>query len=396
MARAIDTSKLNNALRRYAEQFEMRVAIFAGTYVSDAGNDFHWVDMDNPDGSTGPRTKVRGRMRAWAGVRVRIGVDRLVWGESELAILGTDSTSYGTEQPMPEIGKLHGPDHGHLQPDETNSLHTLQIKLLRVQPASTPDLTVNVLAGYYIADGTLYNSTALQNIDLSAYVAALNAGEQQYLTLSIDSAGTVNVTEGTVKGASITVSDVAAVPAGEWGLAAVRIMAGDTALARDRMYLDLRFLNAGFSSTSYKIVLYSGNATEYAATDAGMALAIAAASSGDTITIPPVTLANDYSVPAGVTVAGMSISDVVLSGQISTNDGSTLEHLSVTRSKNDASTYYGVIGPDSGTAYIKECWVSVTQAGGGSGYGVSCYAQDGNLQVYGGRVFGTTADARTN
>ena len=383
-------------MRLYFAQFEPKVAIFAGTYVSDASNDFHWVDMDNPDGSTGPRTKVRGRMRAWAGVRVRIGVDRLRWGESELAILGADSTAYGTEQPMPEIGKLHGDSHNHLQPDEVSGLHTLQIKLLRVQPVSTADLTVNVLAGYYIADGTLYNSTALQNVDLSAYVAALAAGQQQYLTLSIDSAGSVNVTEGTVQGSAITVSDVAAVPPGEWGLAAVRIMNGDTALARARMYLDLRFLNAGFSSTSYKIVLYSGNATEYAATDAGMALAIAAAASGDTITIPPATLANDYSVPAGVTVVGRSISDVVLSGQVTLNSGSILEQLSITRSKSDASVHYGVIGPDTGTAYIKECWVSVTQAGGGSGYGVSCYAQDGDLQVYGGRVFGTTADARTN
>jgi hypothetical protein len=396
MAQEIDTSKLNNALRRYAEQFEPKVAIFSATYVSDASNDFHWVDMDNPDGSTGPRTKVRGRMRAWAGVRVRIGVDRLRWGDAELAILGADSTSYGTEQPVPEIGKLHGSDHGFLEPDEISNLHTLQIYLLRVQPPSTPDLTVNVLTGYYVADGTLYNNSAIQNVDLSAYVAALSAGQQQYLTLSIDSAGTVNVTEGTVKGMTLTIADVAAVPVGEWGLAVVRIMSGDTALARDRMYLDLRFLNAGFSSTSYRIILYSGSATEYAATDAGMALAIAAASSGDTIWIPPVSLTNDYIVPAGVTVAGASISDVVLSGQVTLNASATIEHVTITRSKNDASVYYGVIGPDTGTAYIKQCWVSVTQSGGGSGYGVSCYGMNGNLQVYGGRVFGTTADARTN
>ena len=87
---------------------------------------------------------------------------------------------------------------------------------------------------------------------------------------------------------------------------------------------------------------------------------------------------------------------MVFSGQIALNDGAVLEHISITISENDANDYYGVIGPDTGTAYVKQCWVSVTQVGAGDGYGVSCYSQDGDLQIYGGRVYGSTADARTN
>jgi hypothetical protein len=257
---------------------------------------------------------------------------------------------------------------------------------------------VDVQPGIYYAGGAFHYLDAVANENLAAYVAALGLGQRQYLVLSIDSAGAINVTEGTPKVGVLDAEDIPDPPADERALCAVDIRNGDATLERDRMYADLRWLAGGLIDqvTAYAIILYSGGITEYDVDDAGMAAAIAAAGVGDTIEIPPTTLANDYTIPSGVTVMGKSISDVVLSGQITLSEDAILEHLSITINENDGAIYYGIVGPSGGIAYVKQCWVSVTQAGGGDGYGVSCFDRNGDLHIYDGKVFGSTADVREN
>jgi hypothetical protein len=170
--------------------------------------------------------------------------------------------------------------------------------------------------------------------------------------------------------------------------------------------IDLRFSRIGWPQLKVaesdfdinQVFLYSGGTvTAYTADDTGLASAVAAAISGDTIYCPPATFANDYVVPAGVTICGLSIHDTIFTGQLTLGgDAAAIETLSVVRSKGDASTYYGVIGPNSGTGYINDCRISVTQSGAGSGYGLSIQDRYGDLHVYGGRVYGSTADALTN
>lgn len=140
------------------------------------------------------------------------------------------------------------------------------------------------------------------------------------------------------------------------------------------------------------IILFASTIVQYDSDDTGMVAAIAAATSGDTIWIPPSTYANDYTVPAGVTLHGESRADVVFSGHIALGSGSTLESLSVIRSKNDTSTYYGVMAVlEAGqTAEIFNCTISVTQAGGGSGYGLWCGT--GTLEISYSHVYGSTGD----
>ena len=124
--------------------------------------------------------------------------------------------------------------------------------------------------------------------------------------------------------------------------------------------------------TLNKIILYTGSsATNYNNTDAGLASAISAASSGDTIWIPPTTLTNNYTVPAGVTIHGESRDDVIFSGQITLSDGSALENLSILRTADDAVIYYGLSPPSGeGIAYVYNCIISVIQSGAGDGYAI--------------------------
>ena len=170
-----------------------------------------------------------------------------------------------------------------------------------------------------------------------------------------------------------------------------------------------------FNSAIEMIVLFSSTVATYPATNAGMAAAIAAASSGNTIHVSPVTLTSDFVIPAGVTVTGKSIEDVVFTGQITLSNGSALELLTILRSKNQAGAAYGIVdAAGSITAQIKNIKVSV-QNTGGPAYaiylvnggtmrvidsellaevgtnGYAAYVISGTLYQYGGSAIGTTA-----
>jgi hypothetical protein len=141
-----------------------------------------------------------------------------------------------------------------------------------------------------------------------------------------------------------------------------------------------------YSPVSQVLLVSNGGLTRYDPSDAGLTAALAAASSGDTVLCPTGTFTAGLTVPAGVTLSGQSIHRTVLTGQVTLDgDGAAIERLSVTRSSG-----YGVVGPDSGTGYIHECHIS------SAGYGVSVNGRNGNLEVYGGYVFGTAADAHEN
>lgn len=141
-----------------------------------------------------------------------------------------------------------------------------------------------------------------------------------------------------------------------------------------------------------RIVLFSTLATTYTNDDTGMASAISAASSGDTIILPPCSLSNNYSIPSGVVVHGHSRNDSVLSGQITLGVDSIIESLSVIRSENDATDIYGVIAgvAVSENIYIYNCNISVTQAGAGNGYAIKCLYGTTNIKY--SYIYGSTSD----
>lgn len=127
-------------------------------------------------------------------------------------------------------------------------------------------------------------------------------------------------------------------------------------------------------------------AEEYAT----IAAALAAASGGDTIWLPPGTYSGDVTIPAGVTLVGMSREDCILTGQVTLGDGSVLENLSVIRTANDANQLEGVMAPTSGTAKIYRCNISVSQSGSGNAYAVSVESA-GSLEVWGCYLYGSSA-----
>lgn len=255
-------------------------------------------------------------------------------------------------------------------------------------------MTVNIADGLYVIDQAVFYYGG-GTLDLTSYIPGSG---YVWVTLAMNPSGLYAV--GGVAGNIVLYSDIpAALYPEDWRIAAVRLHDSSTTITDwpdEKMIVDLRYAGNRKSDTGYKIVLYSGGWTEYAADDTGMALAIAAAVSGDTIWVPPGTYANGYAVPGGVTVKGAATRDVIFQGQMTLRNTSELETLSVVRSYDDSLDYTGVLGPDSGTAYLRNCYVRVLQAGAGSGWGVSCYGRDGDLHVYQGRIEGTTADVRQN
>jgi hypothetical protein len=234
----VNVDGLTKALRTHGKQFDAADPVQLAKYVSDDGDGYHTVDLQNPDGSQGVRTKVRGRVRAWAGVIVRVSRDRRRFGD-ELAIMGVDESGYGTSQAPAIDIPLHGEDHGYLQPDQIPNLHTWQIYPLRCHPSS--GLTVEVLKGNYFAGGLYRSLKADTDVDLTSFEAALSTGEKQYVTISIDASGTVNTTGGTVS-ASPQATDIANVPTGEVGIAAALVQKGVTTITNTHVEMDLRFV----------------------------------------------------------------------------------------------------------------------------------------------------------
>jgi hypothetical protein len=247
----IDTSGLTRAFKKLGDQFESKDPVYRAVIVSDDEENNWTVDFLNPDSSIGTRRSVKGNGYYWPGLQVRISRQRKIWGDDYWVIMGADMTVYLSEAP-PETLALHGWTHGWDQPDETTNLSTFQVYSLRVQPADPADQTVDVLTGIYYAGGAFHYLDAIVNVNLAAYIAALGLGQRQYLVLSIDDTETINVTEGTPVVGVLDVSDIPDPPVDERALCAVDIRNGDTAIERERVYADLRWLAGGLiPATTY-------------------------------------------------------------------------------------------------------------------------------------------------
>jgi hypothetical protein len=111
------------------------------------------------------------------------------------------------------------------------------------------------------------------------------------------------------------------------------------------------------------IVADGGGSSYYDPTEAGFTSAYGAASSGDVIYVPPATITGDHTIPAGVEIWGAGRDKTIFSGEITLSSDSVLNNLSVVRSVSvGGAITKGVIGTSSGTAYIFDCVVSVTNA----------------------------------
>lgn len=132
-------------------------------------------------------------------------------------------------------------------------------------------------------------------------------------------------------------------------------------------------------------------AVEYAT----ITLALAAASSGDTIYLPPGTFTEDITIPDGVIVRGSEMNSSIIAGQVTFAGDGWLSDAAVVISANDAATYAGVWAPDvlNKVGFIDHLFIMVVQAGAGSGYGIAQWGRDGSIEGdYCPYIFGTTQD----
>ena len=129
------------------------------------------------------------------------------------------------------------------------------------------------------------------------------------------------------------------------------------------------------------LILYSGSsATAYDADDTGLTSALAAASSGDTIWIPPATFTGNYTIPAGVYLVGENMADVVFSGKLTLSDGARLENLSIVRTANDSSMVICVQIVGDYEVHLTHVLMDATQSGAGVGVGLHSFGN--RAQIY--------------
>jgi hypothetical protein len=156
--------------------------------------------------------------------------------------------------------------------------------------------------------------------------------------------------------------------------------------------VDLNVSGTTINRAGNRFLLFSANGIplqQFDLTAAGLAAASAAATAGDMILLPPLTLAGDYTLTAGVHYVGSSRRGTVLTGQITAAASASLAHLSITRTASDATVLACLVGPASGACYVTDCELSATQAGAGTGYAISVL--NGDVYVYDSALYGSTA-----
>ena len=257
---AIDNSRLRQALAQFDSRYEARDAVYKVIYVEEVDDTTHTVDFLTPTGERGVRRNVRGRVAPWPGAQMRVSKDRKAWGPDEWVIIGPDEDAYGTT-PGPGTGLIpHGETHDFQGSDQIWNLHTFQLYYPpRAQGNDPIDLNAAIQPGTYYADGGYHQISVVTLEDLTAYVGALAVGQRQFLVLSIDAAGSINVTEGVVVAGTLDSEDIPSPPVNEYVMCAVDIRGGDTSLDHDRFYTDLRFISAAATSVPIWYLLTDGN-----------------------------------------------------------------------------------------------------------------------------------------
>jgi len=115
---------------------------------------------------------------------------------------------------------------------------------------------------------------------------------------------------------------------------------------------------------------------EYAFSDAGLTAGLAAMAAGDVLELCAGTISGGPWTVAHGTLKGVSQFESAIDGQLSLSDGTYWENMSLIRSVNNADMVYGLVLPAApGVSYVKNCIISVTQAGAGQGVGIHAFGR---------------------
>ena len=139
------------------------------------------------------------------------------------------------------------------------------------------------------------------------------------------------------------------------------------------------------------LIRSTGTSSVYPVTTAGRDAALAAGSSGDMVWVPPCTLTGDFTIPEGIGVASMG-NKTYFAGQVTLEPDTFLLSIIVLKTYNQAGTAYGVIGPASGTAYLDDTAVKITNTGAGDVHAVAVSA-GGDIEIWGCDIWGNASGA---
>jgi len=107
----------------------------------------------------------------------------------------------------------------------------------------------------------------------------------------------------------------------------------------------------------------------HSATYAGLVAALAAASSGDSVELPPGTYVGDITVPTNVVLKSRG-GNVTIQGALTLNSYSEIVDIVVSLTESSASAIYGIDNAGDSPAYLRHCTVSVSNTGAGDAVGV--------------------------
>lgn len=162
-----------------------------------------------------------------------------------------------------------------------------------------------------------------------------------------------------------------------WSATQNALAAGDIGMnkstGRIQQYVGSSTQNVASASeipgTAIQLITSAGVITSYST----IALAMAAASSGDKILLKPGTYAESFTIKAGVTLEGYDRKQVTINGAAATGNRITLGSGSVLRNVTIlAPTDFtsAIVGNSTGVAYVEKVYI---QGAGGSGIGINCY-----------------------
>lgn len=116
----------------------------------------------------------------------------------------------------------------------------------------------------------------------------------------------------------------------------------------------------------YKIYLWDSDLSTVTAYDLNnLQGALDDAESGDTVFVPDGTYTQNITIPANVSIKGLSRSFCIIIGTVTMGSGSTLQEISVKPSGNSANPINGIVVQASGISEVIQCDVIPVNAGAG-------------------------------
>lgn len=306
------------------------------------------------------------------GLDVWVGADDI--NPQLVQVLGMNYNAGSAYSGNPHIGK-HAKNHRRDQSD-TVWIEGYQVTDLGVY-VDGETMIATVFPGRIMVNGVPVDIVQ-EDIDLTASVPGSGS---LWVLVYLDSTGDILTLAGANKNLlDLRYTDIPEAAAGTIALAAVRLYAGQTFLDSDPTscdVVDLRWSSMLHTHTSsqfqdqIKVWDYSENEYVYfEANSSGLAAALSAAYSYDSVYVPAGFYTGDFTLHDNVTVTGESYYSTFIYGKVTLAPTSSINNINVQVYGNSSGAVVGVVGAITDRSQIQQCVIVVDNAGTGPAYGV--------------------------